>query len=225
VQTVRARCLILAALFAPTAWLVGAMQPPAVAPAPGAAGATAASAAAGSTPTARWPSDDATYAVPGWTVGDADVERLNGNVYLTRTYARDDGTTARFTLTTAPSGKTIYRAGADVPYLGTGYTVEPAPAAVTAALAPGEGALVARGGGRAWLQIHAYGERRGLLGNGPAAWGWLAFDLLLGHQNAYYLARLVTAYAPGEPTPSAAVALAEALFPRIQAWYAAALAG
>jgi hypothetical protein len=202
VQTVRARCLILALMFAPTAWLVGAMQP---------VGAAA----------ARWPVEAALYAVPGWQVGPLSVERANGYTYATRVLGRPDAPPVRLTITTDTSGKGIYRAGPGVPYLGSGYTVEAPPSTLQAALGPGEGALVARSGSNQWFDVHAYGERRGLLGNGPAAWGWLGLDLLLGRPNDYYLVRLVTTYAADDPASAqATVALANELLPRIAAWYA-----
>ncbi|MBV9170164.1 MAG: hypothetical protein JOZ81_08795, partial [Chloroflexi bacterium] len=127
--TVRTRSLILAALLAPSALLVGAVGP-------GAA-----------TPTApRFPGD-AVLAVDGWQAGDAHVDLANGNAYLVRSYQRD-GTPLTFELTTGPAGKTVYRASAEVPYLGNGYTVESAPAEVTARLGPGASAFVARSGAR-----------------------------------------------------------------------------
>lgn len=157
----------------------------------------------------------ALLAVDGWQAGDASVNLANGNAYLVRSYERG-GAPLTFELTTGPTGKNIYRAPAEVPYLGNGYTVEAAPASVTDRLAPGESAFVARSGARAWLEVHAYGERRGVIGNLVAGWALVAFDLVLGRSNDYYLERVV---APLDGDPGSAVDLAHSLFPRVSAWY------
>jgi hypothetical protein len=199
VPTVRTRSLILAALLAPSALLVGAARPrPPV-------------------PTAPRVPTDAVLAVDGWQAGDAQVNLANGNAYVVRSYVRD-GAPSTFELTTGPTGKTVYRASPEVPYLGNGYTVEAAPASVTERLAPGESAFVARSGARAWLEVHAYGERRGVVGNLIAGWALVAFDLLVGRSNDYYLERVV---APLDGDPAGAVDLAHSLFPRVSAWYEA----
>ncbi|MBV9355836.1 MAG: exosortase-associated EpsI family protein [Chloroflexi bacterium] len=197
--TLRTRSLILAALLAPSALLVGAVRPGLTVPA-----------------APRVPSE-AVLTVDGWQAGDALVNLANGNAYLVRSYARQ-GAPLTFELTTGPTGKTVYRASPTVPYLGNGYTVEAAPASVTDRLAPGESAFVARSVARAWLEVHAYGERRGVVGNLIAGWALVAFDLLLGRPNDYYLERVV---APLDADPAGAVELAHGLFPRVSAWYEA----
>ena len=53
-------------------------------------------------------------------------------------------------------------------------------------------AMVARHGTEQWLVMYAYGERRGLLGNGPRAWTWAIMDGLLGRPNDYYKLYLMT---------------------------------
>jgi hypothetical protein len=158
---------------------------------------------------------DAELAVNGWQASDASLSLANGNAYLVRSYERG-GAALTFELTTGPTGKNIYRAPAEVPYLGNGYTVEAAPPSVTDRLAPSESAFVARSGARAWLEVHAYGERRGVIGNLVAGWALVAFDLVLGRSNDYYLERVV---APLDAGPAAAVDLAHSLFPRVSAWY------
>ena len=72
--------------------------------------------------------------------------------------------------------------------LAEGYTVSPAPPNLVPP-APGRGALLAYRAQERWLVLYAYGERRGLLGNGAAAWGRTLLDALVGHPNDYFLAR------------------------------------
>jgi hypothetical protein len=199
VPTVRTRSLILAALRALSALVVGEVTPqPALPAAP------------------RFPSDQV-LGVDGWRAGDAHVNLTNGNAYLVRFYERDGAAASlTFELTTGPTGKNVYHASAEVPYLGNGYTVEAAPSELTSRLAPAESAFVARSGVRGWLEVHAYGERRGLVANLAAGWALVALDLLLGRSNDYYLERVV---APLGADPEATVDLALALFPRVAVWY------
>jgi hypothetical protein len=156
-------------------------------------------------------------AVDGWQESDAHLNLGNGNAYVVCSYTRGDTLAPlTFELTTGPTGKSVYRADATVPYLGGGYTIEPAPSDITARLAPADSAFVARSGPRAWLEVHTYGERRGVVGNLLAGWALVAFDLLLGRSNDYYLERVV---APLDADREATVDLAHALFPRVAAWY------
>ena len=199
------RPLILTALFLAAALLLANMATP-HAPA-----------------TPRWPTDPAFFAVDGWSVSPESVDASRaGMVFVTRTYTAADGTRASFVVSTSPIAKSIYRAGADVPFLGNGYTVTPAPPDLVPASGQYE-AFVARRTGEAWLQIATYGERRGAFGTGALAWGLSAFDALLGQPNDYYLARVVVAFdddARAADQAHAARQLAETLLPRLASFYA-----
>lgn len=195
------RYLVLAALFAVAALAVSVLN-----------------AAPAVDPTPRFPSDDATFVVSGWTVAPAHVEGRGDTAFVTREYRRADGTTAEVGITTAPYPKTVYRADPDVPFLGSGYTVEAAPADLP--LRPGWQTLVARRGDDTWLQIAMYGEQRGTLGNQTVAWAFAIFDTLLGRENDYYLVRVLVPYSPARPSVATAADLADSVFPRIAAWYA-----
>src|SRR5436190_20243196 len=100
----------------------------------------------------RFPTDDATYAVDGWKVSAESVEGRTGVLFVTRGFQRADGTQARLTITTSPQAKLAYKAGEDVPFLGNGYTVEPARPDIVAPQA-NRSAQIARRGAEAWLQI------------------------------------------------------------------------
>jgi hypothetical protein len=165
----------------------------------------------------RFPTDDSIYAVDGWTVSAPTVEGRTGVQFISREYLRADGAQARLNLTTSPQAKLVYRAGADVPFLGNGYSIEAAPADV---LAPNAGRTVqiARRGSEAWLQIAWFGERRGVLGNATTAWGFAVFDLILGRANDYYLARVLVPYE--QINAANAVQLANTLFSRLASFYA-----
>jgi hypothetical protein len=167
-------------------------------------------------PEPRFASDDATYAVDGWRVGPADMSGRQGVAFINREYTAVDGVQLQLGITTSPEAKSVYRAGADVPFLGSGYSVEPAPTELVARM-PGREALIARRGSQTWLQIASYGERRGLVGNGVSGWGLAIFDTLLGSPNDYYLVRIVGLYDP--VSASDAVQLADTLFPRLSGWY------
>jgi hypothetical protein len=71
--------------------------------------------------------------------------------------------------------------------------------------------------------MYAYGERRGLLGNGPLAWSLAMLDGVLGRPNDYYKVFL-SAGAGGLNSGLAGEvsSLAGTLFPRIASFYAAA---
>ncbi len=109
-----------------------------------------------------------------------------------------------------------------MPFLGSGYTVAPPPADVAALEGGGVNALVAQQGTEQWLVMYAYGERRGLLGNGPLPWTLAILDSLVGRSNDYYKLYLVARTDRGHAGEETDVAqLARTLFPRLGAWYAA----
>jgi hypothetical protein len=169
---------------------------------------------------ARWPSENALYAVPGWAVGPASVDFVAPATHVvTRRYARSGGPSTLVVLKTASEAKHIYRTGAEVGFLGGGYTVEPAPASLVPA-ATGRSALIARRENERWLVVYGYGERRGLLGNGAPAWGLALLDGTLGHPNDYYLLSVMVRLDEDEAKAAAATDLANVLFPRVAGWYA-----
>jgi hypothetical protein len=191
---VKARALVLAAVFALGAALLINVEGPQVDAAP------------------RYPLD--TLAVDGWRTDQPNVEGRTGVAFVTRDYQRtSDGARASLTLTTSAQAKLVYRAGADVPLLGNGYTVEPLTSTSE------RSALIARRGSEAWLQVATFGERRGTFGNGAQAWALAVFDTVLGHSNDYYLARVVVPYT-GADSEATATQLADTLFPRVAAYYA-----
>jgi hypothetical protein len=172
----------------------------------------------GPTPTTspRWPTSDALYRVGTWSTGPETLEFANGATFVTRAFFRPDAAPTTLTVVTNTSPK-LFLAGADVPFLGSGYEVSSLPA-------PGhyQALIASRGSSERWLVVYAYGERRGLLGNGPVAWCASVFDSVLARPNDYYKLYLTSAL----NNDDAAVAqqaseLADALFPRIAGWYAA----
>jgi len=169
----------------------------------------------------RYPTAEAAFAQPGWSVAPATVEGRPGVAFVTRRYARADGLQAEVGITTSPQAKLVYRAGADVPFLGNGFSVAAAPADLVPAQANRE-ATLARRGTEAWLQIAAFGERRGLFGAGGVGWGLAIFDTALGRSNDYYLLRVLVPFESGHEQDAAGAAreLADSLFPRLTAWYA-----
>jgi hypothetical protein len=173
---------------------------------------------------ARWPSEDAVFAAGGWTVSRETIqESWHGVRVIQRTYRRSDGKVATLSLVSSPDAKYIYRAGAEVPFLASGNLVSPAPVELVAP-APGQSAEIIRGpDDRAWLQVYAFGERRGLLGNGPLGWGMVAVDAVLGRPNDYFLARVLVPLAEANDQTAAreAANLAALVFPRLSAWYSA----
>jgi hypothetical protein len=169
--------------------------------------------------TPRWPSSDSLYAVDGWSVGP---EQNADGGFKTRVLRDDSGRIATLAILSNQAPK-LYAAGAEVPFLGNGYSVEPAPADLVPRGADGVHALVARQGSDEWLVMYAYGERRGLLGNGPLAWSLAMLDGVLGRPNDYYKVFL-SARAGGLNSGLAGEvsSLAGTLFPRIASFYAAA---
>ena len=155
----------------------------------------------------RFPKES--FAIDGWRNSEAQVEGRPGVAFVTREYQRlSDGARASLTITTSAQAKLVYRAGADVPLLGNGYTVE--------TISPST--LIARRGNEAWVQIATFGERRGSFGNGASAWALAVFDTVLGRPNDYYLARVVVPY-DGDASVATATDLADTLFARVSAFY------
>ncbi|HEX8968005.1 MAG TPA: exosortase-associated EpsI family protein [Chloroflexota bacterium] len=168
----------------------------------------------------RWPTADDIYAVDSWSMAPPSVERINTADFVTRAYQSPTGATATLTIQTYQAPK-LYAAGPEVPFLGNGYTVSPAPIEVPSAADDGVGALVAQRGAERWLVMYAYGERRGLLGNGPLAWALAVSDGILGRPNDYYKLYLMVRTDQADATPGQeASRLAHELFPRVAAWYA-----
>ncbi len=167
----------------------------------------------------RWPAGEELSAVTGWSSGPSVVERFNGAQFITRHYTRGD-VAVRLVISTSTSAKGIYRAGPEVPFLGSGYSVAPAPRDLVRSEKV-SGALVVQKGDQASLLLSAYGERRGVLGNGPISWGLVALDAVLGRPNDYYLMSVLAPFDPANAPATAEVTqLADALFPRVAAWYA-----
>lgn len=201
-QVTQFRCLILIGLFAASALLLAGID----GPRPGTE--------------ARWPSEAATYTVDGWTASSTRVDTAHGVTFATTIVRRADGLIAEVALATSPEAKRIYRAGAEVPFLGNGYTVDPAPPSLVPP-APERGALLVRRGNDLRLLLHTYGERRGLLGHGPLAWGAVALDAVAGRPNDYYRIAVLAPLGGLDPRAAREVtSLADALFPRLATWYA-----
>jgi len=172
--------------------------------------------------TPRWPDSPTLYTADRWSAGPQSVEHnvSSGNQtdLVTRVFRNQAGATATLTLVTNQAPK-LYSAGAEVPFLGNGYTVEPASAPVAG---NGVNALIAQRGPERWLVMYAYGERRGLLGNGLLPWSLAIADGVLGQPNDYYKLYLATRVDRADPQLDRDLAdLAQTLFPRISAWYSA----
>jgi hypothetical protein len=195
------RPLILAVVAAAAAVLVASMTP------------------AGAEPSPRFATDDMLYAVDGWRVGPPDIGGRPAVAFVSRDYRSAAGTQAQLSITTSPFAKSVYRAGADVPFLGSGYAVTPAAVDLVPVDANRQ-ALIAQRGNESWLQLAAYGERRGVVGNGIAGWSFALFDLGFGRPNDYYLMRIVMPY--DDANVRSGVQLADTLFPRLAAYYARA---
>jgi hypothetical protein len=85
----------------------------------------------------------------------------------------------------------------------------------------GIGTLVADRGAERWLVMYAYGEDRGLLGNGPLPWALAVTDGILARSNDYYKLYLTASGDDlGEDRGRKVFDLAHTVFPRIAAWYA-----
>jgi len=169
----------------------------------------------------RWPTADSVYATDSWSVSPEKVEHINTADFISRDFRKTDGTAATLTIETYQSPK-LYAAGAEVPFLGSGYTVT-TPSADFVPEGSNIGALVAaQGAANTWLVMYAYGERRGMLGNGPVPWTFAIADGLLGHPNDYYKLYLSARSDGTNPTVNHDLSdLAASVFPRISAWYGA----
>jgi hypothetical protein len=174
----------------------------------------------------RWPTDDGVFAVAGWSMGPLRVVEMQhtdeaSQAIIQRTYLRDSGLEARLVVWTVPQpqAKTLFRKGPDRDFLGAGFISDPAPAGLPAA---GErGALIVQRGPRASLLLYVHGERRGLLGSGPLAWGLAEMDALLDSPNDYFLARIDVPLQNGQlPPTSETIELADTVFAHLAAWYA-----
>jgi hypothetical protein len=177
---------------------------------------------AGNSGQPRWPAADSVFTVPSWSVEPQSVEDTGHQTALvTRVFHNAAGAVATMTIVTQPVPK-LYGAGAEVPFLGSGYTVVPTPDDMAALEGGGVNALVAQRGTEQWLAMYAYGERRGLLGNGPLPWTLAVLDGIVGRSNDYYKFYLVARIDQSDPGARKDVAeLARTLFPRLSAWYAA----
>jgi len=173
----------------------------------------------------RWPMDDSVFDVPGWSVGTPTVELGDGidntAALVQRTYFdQSSDLQAGLVLWTnpQPEGKMLFRKGPDRDFLSAGYVIGSAPSELTPP--PGGGALIAARGRAEWLLVYTYGERRGLLGDGPLAWFLAELDGLMDRPNDYFLARVQVPFdAAAAPPVAAASQLARVLFPRLAAWY------
>jgi hypothetical protein len=176
---------------------------------------------AGGAAVTQWPESDSVYAVQGWTAGQQDVEQTGTAALVTREFRSTGGTTATLTVVTSPTPK-LYGPGPEVPFLGTGYTVERAPADLGSDLPDGIGELVAERGEERWIVVYAYGESRGFLGNGPVAWALALTDGVPGRPYDYFKLYLMarTDGGVGPDTDREVVELARTVFPHIASWYA-----
>ncbi len=172
------------------------------------------------TPEARWPTSDTSFAVDRWTSGTEKVEVANGATFITRPFRGPNATTAELTIITRPNAK-LFGTGAELPFVGSGYEVSPAPASLVPP-APGREGLIAQRASERWLIVYAYGERRGLLGNGMLGWTTAIVDGVLGRPNDYYKLYLMTRLVGvDELAGRESAQLADTLFPRIADWYRA----
>jgi hypothetical protein len=175
------------------------------------------SASAGSN--ASWPEgNDGAYHVPGWAAGPIAVSHEHGVDFVSSTYRSVDGMVAYLTIATSPDAKEVYRASAEVPFLGSGYSVE----TLVSGAPPGANAIafVARKDYDNWLVYAANGERRGLVGNGIVGWALAILDGMLGRPNDYFMLTLRVPVRPDDIRGLArAAALADELFPQLARWY------
>ncbi len=145
---------------------------------------------------------------------------INRAEFITREFRRPgEQASATLTVVTSQDPK-LLSAGAEVPFLGTGYSIQAAPEDMVVS-SDGINTLLARNTTDQWLVLYAYGERRGLLGNGPSAWAYAVLDGVLGRPNDYYKLYLMRrADSLDLPTAQSMSELAHRLFPRIAIWYA-----
>jgi hypothetical protein len=156
----------------------------------------------------------------GWSAHPATrTDHGDGTAQLEQVFRAPDGRTATLTVFTQRVPK-LYGAGAEVPFLGTGYSILPAPAALALAR-PELQTLLARRGDANWLVVAGYGEQRGLSTAGPGQWGLALFDSLAGRPNDYFKVYLVARVDPADAMQSQQVTqLATALVDDVTAFYA-----
>jgi hypothetical protein len=165
----------------------------------------------------RWPAADPIFVIDGWSVGSEQI--LDGG-FRARSFKSRVGHTATLSVFSNQAPK-LYGAGAEVPFLGNGYSVDTATGIPHKAIGEGVHAVIARRGTEQWLVMYSYGERRGLLGNGPQAWTFALFDGILGRANDYYKLFLSTRTDGQDADVERDVSeLASTLFPRIASFYA-----
>jgi hypothetical protein len=170
----------------------------------------------------RWPSTDSLYSVDSWSASPEQLTPTSNNTQqVTRVFTNATGQSAVLTIFTQHVPK-LYGAGAEVPFLGSGFAVTPTTPEVTDVHQAGIGSLAAERGPERWFVVYAYGERRGLLGNGPWAWTLAMLDSIVGRPNDYYKLYLAMREDRSDPRLERDVAgLAQTLFQRISVWYAA----
>jgi hypothetical protein len=173
---------------------------------------------------ARWPGVEVDLHAADWSAGQFSVDQdSTQTAIVTRVFNSQSGVSARMTVVTSETPK-LYAAGAEVPFLGTGYQVEIPSQELVPTTGPTK-ALVARRGTEQWLVLYAYGERRGLLGNGPVAWSLAMLDGALGRENDFYKLYLLVPADQLDPQLGLEVAnLANSVFPQVAGWYASAAA-
>lgn len=165
----------------------------------------------------RSPTSEALYAVDGWSAGPE--EKIDGG-FVERRFTTSAGGTATLALYAHQTPK-LYAAGAEVPFLGSGYSVVPAPSDLVPTTAVGSSALLASLSSEQWLVIYAFGEQRGLLGNGPRAWAFALTDAVVGRPNNYYKMFVMARVDGSNVVPGPEVStLAATLFTRIAGFYA-----
>jgi hypothetical protein len=169
---------------------------------------------------ARWPDSNVTLEASEWSTGPLSIQQNSSQTAIvSRSFQNQNGATAVLSIVSSAEPK-LYAAGAEVPFLGTGYAVQ-TPGRDLVPTDDHLNALLARRGAEQWLVLYAYGERRGLLGNGPGAWGMAIFDGITGHDNDYYKLYLATRADNLDPQLGQGVAnLARAVFPQVAEWYA-----
>jgi hypothetical protein len=174
------------------------------------------------TRTARWPVPNDMYVVSGWSVAPATNESAWGITHVSRGYRRSDGVRATLTISTSTEAKGLYKSGADLPYLGNGFTAEPVSSDIVTPR-PGREAELLRRNAETWLLFYSFGERRGLIDGDLQRWALVGFDAMLGHPNDYYLLRVAVPVSGADVRTGAqaGAALVDVLFPRLAGWYAA----
>ena len=168
----------------------------------------------------QWPTQSDVYTVSGWQSGPPVVESAWGITHISRAYRASDGTTATLVVSTSPEAKSLYKSGADLSFVGGGYTTE----SVASDLVPpasGRSAEILKRERETLLLLYTFGERRGLLGNGWLGWAMYGLDTLVGRSNDYYLLRIIAPLTGRDAARDAqqAVQLADTVFPRVTAWY------